>query len=63
MKIYKTADGTYYTLIAILRKATAETRADWDTSTQGEFLDQFNAHDWLIEAVNSGVVQQIDVVD
>jgi hypothetical protein len=63
MKIYKTADGQYWTRDALGEKTWADLKQGWDVDTQGKFPGDFLFKDWLIEAINSGVVVEIDVIE
>lgn len=57
--VYQDATGTLYTRWALRRQAVADKRAEWDRQTQGGF--NFNFDDWLIEAVNTGVIKEVDL--
>jgi len=61
MRIYKTADGKLYTHEALFQKTVHEARQGWDEATQGPFVFSFN--DWLIEAINTGVITTLEVED
>jgi hypothetical protein len=62
MKIYKTAGGTYYTRNALSAQTWKDLEEGWDAETQGEFPGTFLFKDWLIEAINSGVIEEVDVI-
>lgn len=60
MTIYRTAGGRYFTREALFYETVHEANQGWDEATQGVF--HFSFDDWLIEAINSGVIEAIDVV-
>lgn len=65
MIVYETADGKLWTRDGLSVRSFAEKHAEWDHDTQGPFpspwFEFFN--DWLIEAINTGVVKKREVND
>jgi hypothetical protein len=59
MTIYETADGKLYTRQALRDQAVIDARTGWDKAVQGPFDFSFN--DWLIEAINTGVIKEREV--
>lgn len=63
MIVYETASGTLYTTQALGGKYWADLEKEWDEDTQGKFPGTHLFKDWLIEAINTGVVKQREVID
>jgi hypothetical protein len=63
MIIYETANGNLYTRVALLSKTGREAAEGWDEATQGSFRRNYNVNDWLIEAVQAGVVKERVVIE
>ena len=63
MIIYETADGTQYTRYALYRKVLAERLGAWDPVLQGKLENDQRPffRDWLIEAINTGVITKREV--
>lgn len=59
MIVYETAGKQLYTTRALLAKTMAEARSGWDKAIQGPF--DFSFDDWLIEAINTGVIKEREV--
>lgn len=65
MIVYETANGQLYTRPALSAKTVGEARRGWDKETQGSFPRDEHVwfSDWLIEAINVGVIKQREVND
>lgn len=63
MIIYQTADGTQYTRYALYRKVVEGRKEAWDPALEGEWENDQRPFfkDWLIEAINTGVIKQSEV--
>lgn len=61
MIVYRTADGKFWTRIRLMEVTVGEACRGWDEDTQGEF--DLNFTDWLIEAINTGVIKEVEVND
>lgn len=63
MIVYATADGTRYTRYALYRKVLAERLGAWDPALQGKPENDGRPffRDWLIEAINTGVITKLEV--
>jgi len=59
MVLFRTADGQLWTFGALAMRTRREAREGWDEQTQGLFDFDFN--DWLIEAINTGVITRVEV--
>lgn len=64
MTIYQTADGKLWTLNALSAHYWKGLEEGWDEATQGEFpVTAPLFRDWLIEAINTGVVKELELND
>ena len=60
--IYQTADGKLWTRNALADQTWKDLKEGWDPATQGEYPGTFLFKDWLIEAINTGVVKEVEVI-
>lgn len=64
MRIYQSADGQLWTEDGLYRQTKKDLRVSWDEETQGSFEDSgWTFSDWLIEAINTGVIKGVEVND
>lgn len=64
MIIYETAGGRLLTRNALSAEYWKDLEEGWDKETQGEFPAAAPLFkDWLIEAINTGVIKEREVID
>lgn len=61
MIVYQTADGKRYTRYELYREVVTDRKEAWDPATQGQWENDQRPffRDWLIEAINTGVIKAI----
>jgi hypothetical protein len=62
MKIYETASGRLLTRTALRIEAFDDAAKDWDPS-MNRVPFSFDFDDWLIEAINTGVIKERELID
>lgn len=65
MIIYETAEGKLWTQKGLFTKTMADREAEWDEDTMGPWSGRRFSWfaDWLIEAINTGVVRERELLN